>query len=70
MAEFDAVAVLGLLIGLGWYALFLSEQRSKRPAEEEVEVALDATVIVDDFEEELEDDGYFEDEGSAPSSPN
>lgn len=70
MPEFDAVALLGLLIGLGWYAMFLSEQRAKRPPEEEVEIALDATVMVDDFEEELEDDGYFEDEGSSPSSPN
>ena len=51
MAEFDAVAVIGLLIGFGWYLMYLSEQRAKRPAKDTVEDVLEKAVLIDDFEE-------------------
>ena len=75
--NFDGAAIIGLLIGISWYLAYLSKQRNRRgtplyerkvadtQAMEEVtiEEALDDVVMIDDFEEELEDEGYFDDEG-------
>ena len=73
----DGAAIIGLLIGIGWYLSYLSEQKNHRgtqfyerksedaKATEEatIEEALEEVIMIDDFEEELEDEEYFDDEG-------
>ena len=75
--NFDWAVILGLLIGIGLYLTYLSEKRNPRGTvlrerkvenantteEVMIEGALDEVVMIDDFEEELEDEGYFDDEG-------
>lgn len=58
----DWAAAIGLLLALVGYAMFLSDKGKRTDEDDDVETVLDITVITDDFEEELEDDEYFEDE--------
>ncbi len=73
----DGATIIGLLIGIGWYLAYLSKQKNRRGTvlyerkvedakdteEATIEEALEEVVLIDDFEEELEDEEYFDDEG-------
>ena len=49
----DFVSIIGLLIGLGFYIMYLQEQRKGYNDEDNFMDDLEGWILVDDFEEEL-----------------
>lgn len=60
--DLNWVNLIALAIAVLLFIGYLLEQRGM-PDDDDVDRVLDITVITDDFEEELDDDKYFEDEG-------